>query len=146
MNVRHHILPAALTLLLAFTLHAVMKPQPGAVSLNAADIYVIDGDTIRLGAESIRLSGYNTPEIRSAACDGERVAGTRAKDHLRELINSAGDLRLILKLKRDGTPAEDKFRRHIGQLLLNNQDIAAIMIEAELAEPYTGGTRRTWCD
>lgn len=77
MNLRHHILPAALTLLLAFTLHAVMKPQPGAVSLTAADIYVVDGDTIRLGAESIRLSGYNTPEIRSAACDGERVAGIR---------------------------------------------------------------------
>ncbi|MGB0966882.1 MAG: thermonuclease family protein [Halocynthiibacter sp.] len=143
MTFRHHILPAALTLLLAFFLYWVMKPQSGALLLRATQIYVIDGDTIRVDAQTIRLTGFNTPEVRSAACEAERIAGIKAKEHLRGLIDRARDLRLILRLKRDGTPATDRYRRHLAQFLLDEQDVADLMVNADLAEPYSGGARRS---
>ncbi len=145
MTFRHHILPAALTLLLAFSLYTVMKPQPRALLLRATQIYVIDGDRIRVDAQTIRLTGFNAPEIRSAACEAERITGIKAKDHLRGLIDRARDLRLILRLKRDGTQVTDRYRRHLARFLLDEHDIADLMVNADLAEPYSGGTRRSWC-
>lgn len=46
-----------------------------AIPVQSADIRIFDGDTIRLKGDpvSIRLVGFNTPEIscRSAACTAE---------------------------------------------------------------------------
>ncbi|MBI1492033.1 thermonuclease family protein [Halocynthiibacter styelae] len=145
MITRTYIIPAALTLILAFSLYQMLKPEPGAMQLLAADIYVVDGDTIRVGDDSIRLDGFNTPETRFAACERERAMGIAARDRLQDLLNTASEIRMVLTLTRSGTPARDKYRRLIGRLLLNGQDVADVLITEGYAEPYTGGQRRSWC-
>jgi endonuclease YncB( thermonuclease family) len=43
----------------------------------AAEVRVIDGDTIRLHQKKpdVRLVGFNAPETRRAQCDAERKLG-----------------------------------------------------------------------
>lgn len=43
-----------------------------ATSVPSADIYIVDGDTVRAGGENVRLLGFNTPETRGAQCESER--------------------------------------------------------------------------
>ena len=50
---------------------------------------VIDGDTVRLAGETIRLVGFDTPETYRAQCDGERERGNAATEQLRELLAGA---------------------------------------------------------
>lgn len=47
---------------------------------------VIDGDSIACGAERIRLSGIDAPELRSPKCAWESLQAARARDRLRDLL------------------------------------------------------------
>jgi endonuclease YncB( thermonuclease family) len=53
----------------------------------AAEVRVVDGDTIRLGRERIRILGIDTPETQNRArCDAERRLAALATMTLKELI------------------------------------------------------------
>jgi hypothetical protein len=51
-----------------------------AGSINAEDIRVIDGDTLRVFQKkpNVRLVGFNAPETRRAQCEAERELGAKA--------------------------------------------------------------------
>jgi endonuclease YncB( thermonuclease family) len=122
--------------------------NPGAIntaSVSAADIYVVDSDTLRYNNEPIRLAGFNTPETRSAECDSERCAGFAAKERLQELLSNAVEVDLEVRLNSSGVPVRDKHRRQITRLVLDGTDVADILIPEGHAEPYDGGARRNWC-
>lgn len=55
---------------------------------------VIDGDTIILGGEKIRLIGLDAPEIFSPGCSQERAFGVMAKQELLHALNS-GPFKLL---------------------------------------------------
>ncbi len=99
----------------------------------------VDGDTIRLGGERIRILGLDAPETHQACCRAERRLGDRATERLRELLAS-GDVRI------ERGPRPDKYRRTLAVVTVDGRDVAAILISEGLARPYDGGRRLPWCD
>lgn len=119
----------------------------------AADIYVLDGDSIVVDREHIRLVGFNAPETRDAQCESERAMGYRAKARLHELLTAAcGPLArapaACLTLERLAAP--DRYGRSLARLVVQGRDVATILISERLAEPYDCPAghcprRRNWC-
>jgi endonuclease YncB( thermonuclease family) len=49
---------------------------------------VIDGDTFRLGGQSIRIADIDTPETRDFGCVAEKALGDRATARMQQLLNA----------------------------------------------------------
>lgn len=101
---------------------------------------VVDGDTIRMNGDKIRLVGFNTPEISSPACAAEAAKGEQAKRRLLELLNS-GELSFAATADQD----RDRYGRLLRQVTVGGDDVADTLISEGLAEPYQGGQKRNWC-
>lgn len=119
----------------------------------SADIYVIDGDTIIVDRERIRLVGFDAPEIRHARCDAELALGLEAKARLLTLIvDACGPLAKApascLDIAR--LPRPDRYGRTLATVKTSAADLSATLIREGLAHPYTCAThcppRRPWCD
>jgi endonuclease YncB( thermonuclease family) len=127
-----------------------------AGSINAADVRVIDADTIRVFHKrpNVRLVGFNAPETRRPACEVKRELGAKATRRLRELVRSSS---LSFRFVRcacwpgsEGTVACN-YGRRCGVLEANGRDVGAILIAEGLAVPFQCGTThcpptpRPWC-
>src|SRR4051812_40616575 len=83
----------ALAIALGF---AISGPIPSGIR-------IIDGDTMRVGADTFRLVGFDAPES-NAKCERERELASRATARLSELIASGGvDLQQVPCACRPGT-------------------------------------------
>ncbi|WP_187430166.1 hypothetical protein ROLI_046360 (plasmid) [Roseobacter fucihabitans] len=141
------LLPVALLVLLGLWLYdpdtftqATARVQTSTVeSVNPSRMTVIDGDTVRLASETIRLVGFDTPETYRAQCAAERARGDAATQRLRELLVQASSARLAY------LPRRDQYGRDLARLMLDGRDVADIMIAEGLARLYSGGQRRSWC-
>jgi endonuclease YncB( thermonuclease family) len=83
---------AAITLALAnLATPALSEPIPSGA------VQVIDGDTIRVRGQTVRLVGFDTPEPGSnARCEGERNLAAGATSRLRTLVARGGlDLQIV---------------------------------------------------
>ena len=116
-----------------------MKPQAlaaaviaaslaGALSLWAANsdsptlrVRIVDGDSIVLGAERVRLAGLNCPELR-------QPGGLTAKIALDRLIGSQP-----VRLERIGT---DRYGRTVARAFVGRIDLACEMIRGGYCRPY----------
>lgn len=103
---------------------------------------VIDGDTVRVyrpgtGMVTVRLLGFDAPEVFSPRSFSEFVLGIRATWTLRREVRRASQVRLVF----GGT---DRYGRHLTRLYLDDADVAHRMIGAGLARPYGGGMRASW--
>jgi micrococcal nuclease len=102
----------------------------------------IDGDTLALGDERFRLTGFDTPETFQALCPAEKAHGLRAKARLAELV-----ARGPVYLQR--ARGKDKYGRTLAVLWIGQELASAILIREGLAVPYTGRIRRVanhnWC-
>lgn len=112
---------------------AVLAATPAA----AASIVVVDGDTIRVGAEKIRILGLDAPEIHGR-CEAERVQAAEARGYLRGLLAQAEP---VIERRR-----LDKYRRTLARVTIGGRDVADLMIRQGLARPYHGERRRPWCN
>lgn len=100
---------------------------------------MIDGDTIRHGGESIRLSGINAPETHDPECAHEADLGRRATDRLLELMN-AGPFKMV----HTGGRNRDRYGRQLRRLVRDGRSLGNTLVAEGLARSWTGA-RRSWC-
>jgi endonuclease YncB( thermonuclease family) len=97
---------------------------------------VIDGETIRVGGDTVKIAGMRAPKIRSARCDAEEQRGVKAVEALTALLNSG-------KVTTGGQVREPDGQMRT-QVLVDGQDVAAKMIAASMARE-TGSVPPSWC-
>ncbi|GLK74709.1 thermonuclease family protein [Ancylobacter dichloromethanicus] len=127
-----------------------------ALSLPAtAGIYVIDGDTIVVGREHIRIVGIDAPETRQARCDAELRLGLEAKARVLFLLQRAcgplakADAGRCLTIQRQ--PAPDRYGRTLARIGVGGRDLGATLVAEGLARPYICPrgrcpARKPWCE
>lgn len=104
---------------------------------------VVDGDTIELDGETVRIANIDTPEIRHAQCDAERRLGRVAKAELDKIL-ARGQINLVRGDPGTGRQT-DKYGRTLGVVLVDGQDVGEELVARQLARPWTG-KRAPWCD
>ena len=88
--------PAAVATAIALTaLAAFLDPSVGSGRSPADPAVIVDGDTISIAGERIRLVGIDAPESFRSRCENELVLGLKAKQRLRELVDN-GSIRIEL--------------------------------------------------
>jgi len=103
----------------------------------AAEVRVVDGDTIRWCRERIRILNIDAPETESRAkCNAERRLAALATMTLTEII--AGQR---LEIQRDG---KDRFGRTLAYIRVRGADVGEMLIMAHVAVRWGTG-RPDWC-
>jgi len=102
--------------------------------LYAADLRVIDGDTIHIGAEKIRILDLDTPEMRGK-CDAERRLARLAKKRLQELLT------LPYRIERHG---KGYYGRTLAHIWVDGEKVSDTLIREGYGRPYGRG-RKPWC-
>ncbi len=100
---------------------------------------VVDGDTVWLDGEKIRVADIDTPEITNPKCRSERERGERAANRLVSLLNQGA-----IRIEGSGDRDKDKYGRLLRTIAVNGRGVGDILIREELARPWTG-QRRPWC-
>ena len=104
----------------------------------ARDVRVIDGDTIELDGERIRIMGLDAPETHPSRFDTEYRLGMAAIERLRVLVAGGVQIRSYGQGRYHRTLAIVRDSR--------GHDVAGILIREGLARPYDGrGRRQPWC-
>jgi len=101
-------------------------------------LVVVDGDTVKIGRQRLRLLTIDAPEIEHARCKAERLVGEASKVRLMKLID--GRTVTIHFSGRD-----DRYGRPLVDLSVPAGDIAMILIDEGLAVRYRGG-RKAWAE
>jgi endonuclease YncB( thermonuclease family) len=91
---------------------------------------IIDGDTLAIGTERVRLLNIDAPE--SSRCEHELVMGLKAKERLAALVRS-GPLEIV----RHG---QDRYRRTLARVYVGGQDLGQVLIQEGLALPWRDGS------
>ena len=99
---------------------------------------VVDGDTIWLGGEKIRIADIDTPETHPPRCAQEARLGEAATRRLRQLLNG-GEIS-VRSIDRD----EDRYGRKLRIVLVNGRSVGDTLVDEGLARRFGGG-RRPWC-
>ncbi len=87
------------------------QPEPG-VDLERRLVRAIDGDTLRYGAERIRIRGYNAPERSESG-------GLEATLRLQQLLHE-GPIRIVLH-------GRDVYGRKLADVFIDGQSVADVM-------------------
>lgn len=99
---------------------------------------VVDGDTIWLEGQKIRVADINAPEVSNPDCPTEGALGSRATSRLTVLLNDGGfSLRAV-------DHEEDRYGRKLRIITRDGQSLGRILVANGLAESWTG-SRRSWC-
>ena len=100
--------------------------------LNASSsLKIIDGDTIILNSEKIRLYGIDTPEIKQTCTDKyghTYLCGVKAKLELEKIIGS----RKVSCIKK----TKDRYKRSISICYVDENDINSLMVKRGWALAY----------
>jgi endonuclease YncB( thermonuclease family) len=103
---------------------------------------IIDGDTIEVDGETVRILNIDAPELHHAGCDAEKRLAVLARKRVRELI---GDGSSVTLLRGDGNRTKDRHGRTLARVLVNGADIGEILVMDGLARPWEG-KRQSWCN
>ena len=99
---------------------------------------VVDGDTIWFQGERIRLMGYDTPELKTNICGGqkEKNLAILASTRLVEILNGQP-----FNIERHGL---DKYGRTLAIIRSNGRDVGEMLIKERLARSWPDGDE-FWC-
>ncbi len=93
---------------------------------------IVDGDTLRIAGESIRLHGIDAPELRQTCADGW-YAGDAARRTLASLVAAGAP-----QCERITT---DRYGRTVAVCRVNGEDVGAAMVKQGVAWAYS---RYSW--
>ena len=99
---------------------------------------VVDGDTIWLQGQKIRIADIDAPETHDPRCSSERALGDRATLRLQELLNKGTVT--IESVDRN----RDRYGRLLRIVLVYGESVGDVLVREGLARPYAGH-RRPWC-
>ena len=99
---------------------------------------VVDGDTLWLGGQKIRVADIDAPETHDPRCAAEQALGDKATRRLRQLLNTGAVS--LETIDRD----QDKYGRKLRIVLVDGRSVGDRLVDEGLARPYAGG-RRAWC-
>jgi micrococcal nuclease len=128
-----------LTIIVALACAAGMISPAHAGRELRDSIMVIDGNTVRAQGITVRLIGFDVPARSNGKCAYENELGVKAAELLNEMINHGVSISL------QSTGRKDPSGVILGTLTIDGMDIGDMMISEELAVPYNGGRRRSWC-
>jgi micrococcal nuclease len=100
---------------------------------------VVDGDTIWLNGQKIRIADIDTPEVSHPKCRQELVLGIAATQRLVELLNQ-GSFSVIKAGDRD----EDRYGRKLRIIVRGNSSIGDQLVREGLAHSWVGH-KKPWC-
>ena len=100
---------------------------------------VVDGDTIWLEGEKIRIADIDTPEIGEAKCRSQHDRGILAPDRLAGLLNE-GKFDVI----PGGGRNEDQYGRKLRVLTRDGLSLGNVLVSEGLARTWSG-QREPWC-
>lgn len=104
---------------------------------NGGVILVVDGDTIKVGGQRLRLKGIATPEILDAQCEAEKVLGEKAKAFLNGVVSGG-----LPYIHYTGEFASGK--RPLVVLYANGKNVNDMLVRAKHAVKWDG-TRPLFC-
>ncbi|MDJ0685361.1 MAG: thermonuclease family protein [Alphaproteobacteria bacterium] len=126
---------AALLFLLAFGGPAAASDPPAPTQ----DIRVIDGDTVEIDGESIRLKDLDAPETgHRARCRRERIAGENATRALQGLVQRSR----TVTVTRTG---DGGYGRTEAFLTVDGVDVTDWMIAQGHGVRWVPGRQHNWC-
>jgi micrococcal nuclease len=99
---------------------------------------VVDGDTIWLKGQKIRVADIDAPETHDYRCPSEKELGDRATRRLHDLLESGAIT--LQNIDRD----EDDYGRKLRIVLVNGESVGDTLVSEGLAR-YYGSGRRPWC-
>lgn len=103
------------------------------------DACVVDGDTIWLNRQKIRIADIDTPEVGEPKCASELALGNRATARMLELINE-GPFEIKAWPDRDA----DRYGRKLRVLIRDGRSLGDILVSEGLARTWSG-RREPWC-
>lgn len=112
-------------------------------------VRIVDSDTFIVSAPFLpkplkqqmpmRLIGVDAPGIkRWANCDKEAERGQTAKLFVEELIKNSKKQYVEIK-------GFDKYNRLLGNVYLDNKNLAEILVSKGYGKKYDGGKKESWC-
>lgn len=111
-----------------------------AFSCTPMEVRVIDGDTIQIRSEKIRVLGIDAPEIKGN-CEAEVRRAYEAKNRVITLISGQQ-----ITIDRQGA---DKYRRTLATVKVGNTDMGEILMSEGLArkweKKWRPGLDEMWC-
>lgn len=99
---------------------------------------MVDGDTVYLEGQKIRIAGIDAPETHDYGCPEELALGERATDRLQALLD--GGAISLTRIDRD----EDIYGRKLRNVAVDGTEVGDTLINEGLARAY-GSRRRSWC-
>lgn len=96
---------------------------------------VVDGDTVWIKGEKIRLEDIDAPEPRGR-CYEELIAAAKATERLRVLLTGNS-----FTIERSG---EDRYGRTLAKILISGRSVGEMMISEGLVRRWRG-RRENWC-
>lgn len=100
---------------------------------------VVDGDTLHVGGETIRIADIDTPEVFSPGCESELALGRAATEHLLRLVNAGP-----FEVEGYGSRDQDVYGRKLRVLTRNGRSLGEALVAEGLARRWDGA-RRGWC-
>ncbi|UYY57933.1 thermonuclease family protein [Sphingomonas sp. S2-65] len=99
---------------------------------------VVDGDTVWISGEKVRVADIDAPETHPPRCASEARLGKAATRRLQALLNK-GPVTLAIE-DRD----TDRYGRKLRVVMRGGQSLGEQLVEEGLARPWEG-RRRPWC-
>jgi len=103
---------------------------------------LVDGDTLWLDGEKIRLKDFDTPEPTTAICGGEaeKALASQASARLLDLLNEND-----WTIERQGKERNGKGKRTLATIRIDGRDVGDILVSEGLARRWPDG-EEFWCD